>query len=372
MKFVKSIGSALTCLMVMSGAVFAQDANVTKETEKKDSSDLKISGKVYLQYAHQIKDANDKDISKTRAFQVTRAYITLEKQLSDIFSVKVNADAIDLDDGNAEDEHVYDFFLKNAYLQAKNKFDDNFSVTVQAGLLGTPITGLVDNQSGYRWINNNYIDQSKKMFGLNSGSKLGENSTDLGLNVKFDIMKMVDLTYTVTNGEGYKQIEEAEKESGKAQYAVATIKPIRGIFINGYLRHALEQIENKDKSEVEKSDMYYGGGLGFDMIGVKVGGTYSYGFHKTDGDKDHKYSLMDIYFNANLKEMTEVPVLVYGRFAMGEDKEVDDAKTTVWAFGAGYQFNKHFKAGLYFENYSYEDAANDDERTLYVKAEAKY
>ncbi len=118
-------------------------------------------------------------------------------------------------DSNGDDVETetpyYGFFLKNAYLQAKNDLGAA-TLTTQFGLIGTPVIGLADKVSDYRWIYNNFIDKSKNLLGTSI-----DTSADLGISVKADIMKMVSITGAYMNGEGYKGVDVLSQEQGQAK-----------------------------------------------------------------------------------------------------------------------------------------------------------
>ena len=343
------------------------------EREKKDS--LKITGKIYAQFSQDVKNAKDKDETNGNTFEITRAYLQFKKKIGGPFSIKVTADAIKgLKDSAGDTNEDYEFFLKNAYIQGKNKFGA-VTLTGQLGLIGTPLIGITDKLSDYRWIYNNFFDKAK-----NLSVNTGDSSADLGLSVKADINKLVSVTGAVTNGEGYKDVTEDDKNSGKAFYGLLSITPIKGLYINGYFRTENEEVDNSTKSYYNTDVTYYGGGVAWKSSIIKAGANYIIGKRKdddpslTDSTKND-FKLLDCWLNVNLKDVTGYPVLILGRYAFGEDKKVTDSKVTYWGAGLGYKFNKNFRLAAYYENYKYADETTypeKDNQTFYVKAEAKY
>lgn len=375
-------------------AVPSAPAAEIKKDEKK--YDLKLSGILFTQYYQEISNPQYQNVSEAGNFQVTRAYITLDKQFDDIFSARITADFIeglnDLKMKNNTDpkadevnktasKYSYSGILKNAYLQAKYGIQP-VDITFQVGMIGTPIISMIDKQSGYRWISGNYIDGSKnllgnKSYGSGSDNSLNDNSADLGVSLSVEAIKMITLTYAVTNGEGFKCVVENNKYHGKAQYGVITVSPVRFLYLNGFMRHEFEETKSKwDTTYKDKTCLYGGAGAGIDLMGIKFGGYYAMGTHETSDTRDSKSRLLDFYLNTNMKELAGLPVLVYGRMAWGKDDKVvavtgKENSAFVWAAGLGYEFNNNVKAGVYYEDYTIDYAVNDHARTFYVKSEIK-
>ena len=357
-KFLKIVLSLGLVLSFSSVSLFAKDS------KKDEAGDLKIGGKIYLQWQDDLE-------SNENTFGVTRAYLQLAKKLDEMFSIKVTADAIHElpSDATVNDEEVtakssaYEFYLKNAYLKGANKIMDGLKYSFSIGMIGTPNIGLVDNMSDYRWIYNNYLDKSKDLLGTSLDS-----SADLGVNLNLNIMKMVSVTGAITNGEGYKSTNDDSK--GKAFYGMVSVNPFQlgedkkgdGLFLNGFMRREDDIVQDGDNL-VE----YYGAGVAWKSALIKAGGNYFWAKKKAS---DTKYTLVDCYANANLDSVIKLPVLAMGRFAYGKDNDNDDSKVTKIAGGVGYKFNKSFRTAVYYEKTRYETTASND--MFYVKAEAKY
>jgi len=384
----------------------ADDKNASDKKKDEKKYDIKLSGNLYSEWFYEVTNANSAGAVKANQFRVTRAYITLEKQFNDIFSAKIQSDFLegysDLKMKNSTpaaqtkaDEvdktttrYSYNGILKNAYVQAKYGIDP-VDMTLQLGLIGTPILGMIDKQSGYRWINANYIDASKillgnKTWGAKNDVSLNDNSADLGASLSIEVMKMITMTYAVTNGEGYKSVVEQVSSNnnsnyrGKAQYGVITVSPVKFVYLNGFIRHEYEEKASTSDKTIDKQCLYGGGGAGINITGVRLGGYYAYGFHEyyangNSGVKDSRARILDTYLNTNLKELAGFPILVYGRFAWGKDNagKQKHKDTYLWAAGFGYEFNQYIKAGVYYEDYNIDYAWNKHSRTFYVKTEAK-
>lgn len=364
----------ITALTVVfgAGALLAQDAAPVAEPAKKEAPKTEVKGKIYGGYVWQ---TNTGDGSKAiNAFTIDRAYVTVQRKLGDGWKVRVRSDVDpDLGDGQA----VY--YLKHAYVEKKMKFSDAAKLKVQMGLTGTPIIGYVDDQSGYRWIYNNFFDKAKSLDYDETG--FGDNSADAGLMAKLTVAKMVNITLGMTEGEGYKNLDEMgeAKKNGKAFYGVANIEAVEGVFINAFTRY--EQSELEVSGGTETNEMYYGGGVGIDMMGIKAGVNAGMGNATYDGDDYSNLMLIDSYLNANLQEFAGMPVLVLGRFAYAKESEkidlgagaVEYDAAIYWGAGLGYKLHKKVQAAVFFENYSFDsDYLKDPKQNVYIKVEAKY
>ena len=116
----------------------------------------------------------------------------------------------------------YQAFLKFAYLQAAP--DLGFGrLTMQFGMIGTSVLGLIDKQSDYRWLGQNFIDASSLVLHNQKDANVGQlsgrvsygtgisgqsidTSADLGVGVSLSVAKIVTVDLQVTNGEGFKKL----------------------------------------------------------------------------------------------------------------------------------------------------------------------
>ena len=283
----------------------------------------------------------------------------------------------------------YAAYIKYAYLQAAP--DLGFGrLTVQFGMIGTPIIGLVDKQSDYRWLNQNYIDAAKYLLYKQSSASDAtpgqsiDNSADLGLSASLSVANMVTFTAAITNGEGYKNT--VETDDGKAMYAMLTLTPISGLFVSGFYM-------NRTTNDAEAGDNYvnyYGGNVIYVFQGIRAGVSYLMGKVSTMAATATEatvaeYTLLDAFVMANLNSLTGVPVLVAGRYAMGTTEHAEGYTTNglksdvvIWAVGAGYQFNSNVRMMAYLEDQS--SSSSDitarewkgSNRNFYIKTEASF
>lgn len=390
MKSTKVLALLVAAVFAFAGAAFAQDA--PKADEPKPVVD--VSGVLYLDWGY-VQKANEASTLKegSDTMRLQRAYLNFAKKIDDMWSVKVTLDGVGVttkeasidgvDDGVSDPDLPDDdlevtnstkannvMFIKNAYVQMKKDLDP-ITLTVQYGVVGTPIIGAGDGMSGARWIYNTYMDKSADLL----GDAVDVSSADLGLKADISVMKMVTLTGMYANGSGYKFTED-QQVADKAYWGVLSITPIKELAINGYY-HTRDVAPGSDDNTVT----YYGGGIGWSDKSFKVGGNFILGERdaaSSEPENKKDYMLYEVFANINLADVAGVPVLVYGKYAYGESEADDDVKiegTQIWA-GLGYQFNKSVQVmALYQTGEIEEDAAGTKEKIeedmIWLKMEVK-
>lgn len=390
MKSTKVLALLVAAVFVFAGAAFAQDA--PKAEEPKPVVD--VSGVLFMDWGYVQKANEFSSLQEGSDFmRLQRAYLTFGKKIDDVWSVKVTLDGYGVatkeaslkgtdadDDGDIDDGSDVGIsnstkannvmFIKNAYVQMKQNFDP-ITLTVQYGVVGTPIIGAGDAMSGARWIYNTYMDKSADLL----GDAVDVSSADLGLKADISVMKMVTLTGMYANGSGYKFTED-QQVADKAYWGVLSITPIKELAINGYY-HTRDVAPGSDDNTVT----YYGGGIGWSDKSFKVGGNFILGERDAADAEDKKdYMLYEIFANINLADVAGVPVLLYGKYAAGESEADDDAKvegTQIWA-GLGYQFNKSVQVMALYQTGEKEETDNTgakekiEEDMIWLKTEVKF
>ncbi|MEA3496657.1 MAG: hypothetical protein U9R42_11540 [Bacteroidota bacterium] len=197
---IKKLSLTFFLLTFISTAVFSQINN----------DDFKPSGKAFAKiFSNFHSSFSDKENFNT--FEITRSYFGYSYQMSKNISAKVT-----LDVGNpASGKYEQIAFLKNALI---NYDDDKFSVNF--GLIGMSQFKIQEKAFGYRYIYKSFQDAYK--FGP---------SADLGLNVKYKIHKFISVDATISNGEGYKEVQ------ADSTFKVAlglSLYPFKGLTLRGY------------------------------------------------------------------------------------------------------------------------------------------
>lgn len=382
-------------------ALFVAAANaqqVTSGSEAPKDEPLKVSGRMYLEWYKTLQNQNDSGENKN-TFNLTRAYLDFRKKIDATWSTRVT---LDIGNDNAEavskEDSRYTAYIKFAYLQAQQDFGFGI-LTAQFGMIGTPVIGLIDDASDYRWLNQNYIDAAKMLLFKQSGVAGGigqsiDHSADMGLSVSLNVAKMVTVTGAVTNGEGYKKTAELKYyDDGKAFYGMITVTPIEGLSLAGFYRQQVtrDQGENADDNFTRN----YGAVAIYNFQGIRVGASFTMASISTNGTTPGtdalvaEYRIIDAFLMANLNSLTGMPILVAGRYAMGSTEYAEGygtndgvkADVTIWAFGIGYQFNNSVRMMAYIEDQKAEssDAAlasvadwKASNRNFYIKTEARF
>ncbi|MCP4138047.1 MAG: hypothetical protein GY754_44195 [bacterium] len=363
--FKKSLLVFLGMLVISSTALFAQDepgepvpadGSVVKEEKGAADklSDLGLSGKMYIQYGAELSTSDDSN--KNSSFSIQRMYLQYKRDIGGPFSIKITTDVGQLDSTSGATtvtSEPYELYVKNAYVQLKQKMGV-VTLKSQLGMIGTPNIGKTDKMMDLRWVYNNYsIDKSKSIIGTSI-----DTSADLGFNLSLNIMKLVEVTADITQGEGYK--EAAEVNDNKVIHAMVSITPIKGLYINGFSKFGKVQ-----SSDVKSN--YYGGGAAWKSDLIKVGANFLMAAVDTAA-----YTSTEAWIHANLDPAIEIPILIVGRFAYGKNNDVDDTGNTIIGGGLGYQFNKHFRALAYFETNSSNASGSKADSAIYAKTEAKF
>lgn len=375
-------------------ALFAEAVGGTQETLKES---VKVSGVMFLQWLKEVQRPGDAE--NRNSFDIQRAYLNFAYKIDDIWSTKVT---LDVANDNGTDQR-YQAYLKFAYVQAAP--DLGFGkLAFQFGMVGTSVIGLIDKNSDYRWLNENFINASNLVLHNQKSAKLGQlsgrtpiaadwsgqsidTSADLGVSASLAIAKIVVLDVQVTNGEGYKKTNDISvNDDGKAYLAMLSITPVEGLCLAGYYRHLVTDDVERD----DNYNRYFGASVLYTFWNIHVGASYVMAQVSTMTPPANptvaKYRLFDAFVMANLKSLTGVPLLLAGRYVMGFTKydegygtaDGSEAQSRLWALGTGYQFNDYIRAMLYFEeqNSSSDDIPDADwgkpARHFWLKAEAKF
>ena len=312
----------------------------------------------------------DYEKKNNNGFNISRAYLDVKYKINDILSARLTSDVdaavspmASVKDANPA-LHLY---LKYAYLEAKKDFGPVW-LSATGGMIETPTIGLIDKISDYRWIAQNYIDQAKTVLNGNSF----DNSADLGVKASIGVMKYLTLTGAFTNGSGYKA---NEANSYKAVSYLATINPIKEIYINGFGRN--EITTKYDFSGKKAKREYYGYGVAYMSDLIKIGFNHVFPYMTTVGldygsggllgaaiagnsinaDPIQRmgFMLLDSWLNFNLGAIVpDAPLLINGRFVYGlqrgtyqrliTDPECGKSRNTfTYALGLGWAVNKNFR-----------------------------
>jgi hypothetical protein len=393
----KKIVSALIAgVLALSGGIAA--AQEKKEEEKKDDKKaveiikelykrLDIGVRVYMDWwGHWGHNSNSFDRAtnyessyndsrnlntKTKnnnEFRINRAYLDVRYKITDFLAARVTTDVDGSVSPTGASNAAFHIFLKYAYVEAKHDFGP-VMISASGGMIETPIIGFIDGLSDFRWVSQNYIDNSKGV--LNNLSI--DNSADLGVKASIGLFKIVNFTGSFTNGTGYKL---NENNSYKGVTYLASIEPVKGLYFNGFGRN---NIDNKyDYTGKKSKSEFYGYGVAYKSDLIKVGFNHVFPFATSVGltfassgsmfgnllagysiylypRQRRGYQLIDSWLNFNLgAAVPEAPLLIMARFVYGfQDKTYQKflsdtelaktRKTMLYLLGLGWRFNKNFR-----------------------------
>jgi hypothetical protein len=313
-------------------------------------------------------NGQDYETKNNNGFNVSRAYLIVNYKINDILSVRVTSDVDAGVTGAADTNAAFHIFLKYAYLDATKNFGPVW-ISIQGGLIEMPVIGYIDKISDYRWIQQNYLDQAKIVLNGNSF----DNSADLGVKASFGVMKYLTLTGAFSNGGGYKA---NENNSYKSVTYLATVNPIKEIYISGFGRNEITSKLDFTGKKTKKE--YYGYGVAYSSDLIKIGFNHIFPYMTTAGLSYNNitsislagstvsaypvqrrgFMLLDSWLNFNLGGVVpSAPLLVTGRFVYGlvrgtyqrniTDSELGKSRNTMlYALGIGWAFNKNFRIML--------------------------
>ncbi len=181
--------------------------NLSAQNEKES---FKPSGKAFVKIFSNFHSTISEGTTSS-AFELDRAYLGYDFNLSENFSGKINFDIGNPGVGKLE----MTAYIKNAYLSySKNDF------SVMFGMISTTQFNLQENIWGYRYIAKVFQDEYKM------GS-----SADLGLSASYNFTSWLSADAIIVNGEGYKALQADNNfRSGVG----ITLKPARKLNIRGY------------------------------------------------------------------------------------------------------------------------------------------
>ncbi len=93
--------------------------------------------------------------------------------------------------------------------------------------------------------------------------------------------------------------------------------------------------------------------------------------YKSDVDTGDKW-LLDSWLKFNLQPVVQVPVFFYARYALGENKDVDNSKTTYIGAGTGYTFHKNVEIIAYYNQIEVDTDEETKDKQFQIKSQIKF
>ncbi|MGQ9843055.1 MAG: hypothetical protein ACUVRK_05760 [Spirochaetota bacterium] len=321
---------------------------------------MQISGVGYFDWKKDIQNSNNSELTNT--FEINRVYLNFIKKFDTTWSLRFTTDIGQVESkGTIETPpeqdvntktYNYAVYLKFAYVQAAQQYD-NVAYTIQFGMVGTPLLNYFDDQSDYRWIQQNYFDNSKELIGTSV-----DYSADLGVRANVSMFKVITITGAITNGEGFKHVSETD--DGKAYYGMVTLTPFKQVSIIAFDRYAVTNDNHRSDNFTNNAAC----GAFYTQDVIKIGIVYSQPIETTNGSRT-KYRLLDSYLNVDLSYVWSVPLLVASRFGYGKNSDADDA-VKIYSGGIGYRFSKDVRTIVYYQH-KMDDVKTKADKVVYIK-----
>jgi len=219
-------------ILLISWSTFAQ------EEEEKFKPNGQGIIKIFTNY-----HSNFSDGEASRAFEIQRAYLGYEANLSKKISGRLILDVGDPHFGDLQ----MTAYLKNAFVQ----YDDG-KLVAKIGMIGLHQFKLQESQWGGRYLYKSLMDEHK--FGP---------SADLGAFVGYHFHDMVSADITIANGDGYKSIQS----DTTLKYSLGvTLQPISGLVFR-------PSYDYMGRDAVQQTLALY---LGYSSKKVDLGAEYNY------------------------------------------------------------------------------------------------
>ena len=286
--------------------------------------------------------------TKTSAFELKRAYLGYRYNFSKTIAAKVTFDV-----GNNNEGSAYTAYLKAAQLDWKVAS----GVKLSMGLIGMKQFKTQEKFWGYRYIFKSFQDQNG--FG---------SSTDLGVNAEFKLLKNLKTNVTISNGEGYKKVQDVD---GYQKMSVGVIyTPIKSLTTQIYV----DRQSATGSNAVTNFSLF----AGYKMAKWRLGAEYNKLNNATKYSKpaqDHQLNGFSFYSTYNVNKK----VAIFGRFDQLNSNTLTGA-TEAWNIAkngnqiiTGVQIApvKGLQFSVNYQNFRFDDRSLHNKSLLYLNAQFK-
>jgi len=232
-----------------------------------------VSGLIFYEL-----NINDQKIS---SFEIGRAYLTYEAEITPALKVKVQTDVGR--QKNDSDNPQLVLFLKNAKLDWKNRHG-----TLTVGLQGSNIFKIQEGNWGHRFIEKSAMD----LFHI-------ANSADQGIGWYFTGRSLKG-SLLISNGSGYKKPENDKYKLVSLQLFTG-MKKLKGQGFNGGAILTNEGYNVDSVTVANKSILGIFGGLAGKSF--RIGAEYDY---LDDSQNSNDFSIVSIYSTYKLSKYNEI------------------------------------------------------------------
>lgn len=360
------------------GPVVPFPAEAPEEAPSKlvlESMRLEVSGLLYAYWAYSMKAANP-DVSTNGAnrFDVSRAFINVESQITPSITARVTPDVVRVRDENGNLDGSLALRLFFAYVRFA---DVAPGVAVVGGLQANPLNAFDDSVWQYRVL-------GTSIFNVMTGAP----TTDLGVGVTGKHLGgLLEYHLLLSNGEGGFQTEPNKYKTGTARF---TLAPFSGTWSKGLRLSVLGNFGIQDRLTLASGEERHlqkalvEGLLSFEhergTLAVGVGPTWDSG--ATGGERTQHGLLFTTFGFLNLP----LDLRLLGRFDFFDPDLDHEAKTsgqnpttgerTRVIGGVAYRFNQQVQLIANYQRFGYEvpdrTKASDPGETLNLHMEARF
>jgi hypothetical protein len=261
----------LALCLAFASTAFAADRD--KDDKKADPPDVKVGALVYAHYGYDLTKSAD----GANSFDLDRAYLSAQSQMTAHLAAKVMLDAGRLDDTSADTKlRVY---VKHAWLEASN----GKAIKARFGVVDTGYLSYGEQFLGLRYMGKLMADDQKAL-----------STADIGINAQGEQAGgLVSWHAAILNGEGY---SKPELDAGKTGQARVSVDPLAkkhkfALPITGFVSYAIPAKGND-------SVLVYAGAVGVkvphvlgwvEYVGKSTGGVSSGGISATVSPRMAKY-----------------------------------------------------------------------------------
>jgi len=280
--------------------------------------------------------------SSASEFEIKRAYLGYQYNLSKEFSGKVNFDI-----GNPKaGGHEMAAYVKNAYIAY-----DKGKLGVEFGLMATTSFKTMENLWGNRYIEKSFQDENN----FNA-------SADIGISAVYSFTDWLSADVMIANGEGYKKLQgDNQFRSGLG----LTVYPIESIIIRAY----------SDFMGTTNSQTSLTGAIGYTT--KKITAVAEYNLQQNVWNTAGKdWSGISAYANVDLAKKTKVFVrydMLASTTISGESENWNLSKDgTKLMAGFEYQPVKGLKFAPNVRFFDTADASSDNITSFFLNCEIKF
>ncbi|MDP2069601.1 MAG: hypothetical protein Q8K04_11645 [Lutibacter sp.] len=303
-----------------------------------------VQFKVFWNYHYDI----SQNATKKSAFELNRSYFGYAYDFSKNISAKIIFDA-GTDTGFSE----YSILLKTAQLDWKVAE----GVKLSMGLIGMKQFNDQEDFWNYRYIFKSFQDEHS--YGP---------SADLGVNAEFTVTKTLKANFVVSNGEGYKKLQD---EDGNQKIGGSLVfQPIKGLTTKIYM----DSSPTTDSKTITSLALF----AGYKATEWRLGAEYN---KLNDGKKysspavDHELDGLSFYATYVINKKFEI----FGRFDQ-LSSNILSGEIIAWndendgnqiITGIQYAPVKGLKFSLNYQNFSFDNSTIDAKSLVFLNAEFK-